>query len=113
MGPEIGVPVYMYSSSSSIIKLARVKPKRHLSRDNSYTSPLAASRDPKAIMTGLVRKGWSRSSSFWVFGLSYGGLTGLSMRSHWPHPTVVVSSEIGQYFTLLLISLRMIHTTDT
>ena len=24
----------------------------------------------------------------------YGGLTGLLMRSHWPHPTVVVSSEI-------------------
>ena len=27
----------------------------------------------------------------------YGGLTGLSMRSHWPHPTVVVCSEIGYY----------------
>ena len=27
----------------------------------------------------------------------YWGLTGLSMRSHWPHPTVVVCSEIGYY----------------
>ena len=27
----------------------------------------------------------------------YGGLTGLPMRSHWPHPTVAVSSEIGRY----------------
>ena len=37
-----------------------------------------------------------------VLKLRYGGLTGLSMRSHWPHPTVVVCSEIGSYLAYLM-----------
>ena len=65
-------------SSSSIIKLARVKPKRHLSRAYSHTSPLTNKSRPESHY-GRMEKGWSRSSSFWVFVLSRPpgrGLTG-------------------------------------